>query len=160
MVVATHGEVADFCKKYNMKVLETYVGDLSDYNGNSPILVTDESMTRERYDLLKCELFARGVDLVSTQWLDDDVVLRLIRGDIERRRKRAGRQMFGFYRKNGVISENPAMIEVARRVIELRDSGLTYRDIREAEGIRHPDGKKIAISTLGVIVKNREKYKK
>jgi hypothetical protein len=143
-----------------MKVLETYDGDISDYRGNCPVLVTDLYMSREAYDTLKCELFSRGVDLVSTHWLDDDVVIRLIRGDLERRKKRGGRQRFGFYKKNGIIVENPAMVAVARKVIELRDDGLTYREIRENEDVRFADGRKLAISTLQAIVSNREKYER
>lgn len=159
MVVCAHGEVAEFCKRHNMKVLETYDGDLSEYHGNCPVVVTDQPMSREHYDSLKCELFSRGVDLVSVHWMDDDLVVRLIRNQLEQRGKRGGRQRFGYYKKNGVITENPAMMAVARRIIELRDAGLTYREISEDEGVRHQGGKKLATSTIQQIVKNREIYK-
>jgi hypothetical protein len=137
-----------------MKVLETYEGDLRDYHGSCPVLVTDLMMDRENYDSLKCELFSRGVDLVSTHWLDDDVVVRLIRGDLERRRKRGGRQMFGFCKKNGVIAEIPEKMAVARRVIEMRDAGYTLRQIQDDLD------EYMAISTIQVIIRNRDKYER
>jgi hypothetical protein len=152
MVVCTHGDVADFCRKYNMKVLETYEGDLSDYRGSCPVLVTNERMNRETYDSLKCDLFSRGVDLVSTHWLDDDVILRLIRRQLDQRGKRGGRQMFGFYKKNGVIAEIPEKMAIARRIIALRDSGKTLREIKERVDL--------SMSTIQVILKNREVYEK
>jgi hypothetical protein len=143
-----------------MKVLETYEGDISDYRGSCPVLVTDLCMSREAYDALKCELFSRGVDLVSTHWLDDDVVVRLIRGDLERRRKRGGRQIFGYTKRNGVVVEIPEKMAVARRVIEMRDAGYTLREIREDEEVYHTDGKKLATSTIQQIIRNRGKYEK
>ena len=160
MVVCTHGEVSEFCRKYNMKVLETYEGDLSDYHGSCPVLVTDQCMSREVYDSLKCDLFSRGVDLVSTQWLDDDVVVRLIRKQLEDRCKRGGRQIFGFTKRNGLVVEIPEKMAVARRVIEMRDLGYTLRQIRDDEDVYHTDGKKLAISTIQQIIKNRDKYER
>lgn len=158
MVICAHGEVAKFCERYDMKILETYNGELESYRGNCAVVVTDQKMPREKYDSLKCELFGRGVELVSTEWTDDEVMLRLLRNQIEQRGKRGGRQPFGYYKKNGMITENPAMMAVARRVIELRDSGMTYREIRENAGVRHPGGGKLGLSTIQVIIKNRDKY--
>lgn len=161
MVVCTHGDVADFCRKYNMKVLETYEGDLSAYYGSCPILVTNLMMDREAYDSLKCELFSRGVDLVSTHWLDDDVVIRLLRNQLDRKKKRGGRQMFGYYKKMGVIVEIPEKLEVARLVLKLRDSGWTLRAIQEDDRICDPTtGRELCMSTIQTILKNREKYEK
>jgi hypothetical protein len=158
MVVCTHGEVADFCRKYDMKVLETYDGDLSNYRGSCPVLVTNARMTREDYDVLKCELFSRGVDLVSTHWLDDDVVVRLIRKQLADRGRKGGRQIFGYTKRNGFVVEIPEKMAVARRVIEMRDAGYTLRQIRDDEDVYHTDGKKLAISTIQQIIKNRNKY--
>jgi hypothetical protein len=160
MVVCAHGDVADFCKKHEMVILESYDGDLKNYRGSCPVVVTAQKMTMVEYDSLKCEMFGRGVELVSVDWVDDEGILRLLRNQIERRSKRGGRQMFGYYRKNGVIVENPRMIAVARRIIALRDAGCTLRAIREDENVRHSDGKKLALSTIQQIVKNRDKYEK
>lgn len=158
MVVCAHGEVSEFCEKYDMKVFESYSGDLRDYRGNCAVVVTAQAMTLEEYDSLKCELFGRGYELVSVNWVDDDMVLRLLHNQVEQRKKRGGRQMFGFYQKHGRIVENPAMIAVARRVVALRDAGMTYREIREDSGVHHPDGRKLSLSTIQVIIGNRDKY--
>jgi hypothetical protein len=141
-----------------MEILGAYDGKLEEYHGFCAVIVTDQKMTREEYDSLKCELFGRGYELISTEWQDDEVILRLLANQIEQRGKRGGRQMFGFYQKHGRIVENPAMIAVARRVVALRDAGMTYREIREDSGVHHADGKKLSLSTIQVIIKNRDKY--
>lgn len=160
MVVCAHGNVAEFCEQHEMKILTAYDGNLEDYRGDCAVVVTNQKMTRTEYDSLKCDLFGRGVELVSTEWTDDEVILRLLVNQIEQRGKRGGRQAFGFYKKNGIIVENPATMAVARRVIKLRDAGMTYRDIREDADVRHPDGGKFSLSTIQVIIKNRDKYEK
>jgi hypothetical protein len=160
MVVCAHGDVADFCEKHEMVILESYDGSLKDYHGNCPVVVTAQKMTAAEYDSMKCELFGRGIELVSVDWIDDEGIVRLLRNQIARRGKRGGRQMFGYYRKNGVIVENPGMIAVARRIIALRDAGCTMKEIRDKDGVCHPDGRKLAVSTIQQIIKNRDKYKK
>ena len=158
MVVCAHGRVAEFCESHEMQILESYEGNLEDYKGSCPVVVTDQKMSREEYDRLKCTLFGRGVELVSTEWTDDEVILRLLRNQIEQRGKRGGRQMFGFAKRNGEIIEIPAMIGVARRVIELRDAGYKLREIQADEGVCHPDGGDLSLSTIQTIIKNRDKY--
>lgn len=160
MVVCAHGNVADFCEEHEMLVFERYEGNLEAYDGSCAVVVTDKKMTGEQYDSLKCTLFSRGVELVSTEWSDDETILRILRQSVDRRKRRGGKQMFGFYKKNGLIMENPATIGVARRVIELRDKGLTYREIQADSCVAHPDGRDLAISTLQTIVMNREKYER
>lgn len=160
MIVCAHGDVADFCEKHEMEILEKYNGSLNDYKGSCTVIVTDQQMTREEYESLKCLLFGRGFELVSVDWTDDKIILALLRQTIERRKKRGGRQLFGFYKKNGVIAEIPEVIATARRVIELRDKGWTMRDIREHGDVRHPDGGELGISTIESIIKNRDKYER
>ena len=161
MVVCAHGDVAGFCEAHEMQILESYVGDLLGYRkGNCAVIVTDQAMTRQEYDSLKCALFGRGVELVSTEWTDDEVILRLLHNQIQNRGKRGGRQMFGFTKRNGQVVEIPKLMYVARRIIELRDSGMTLKEIREFPEIHHLDYKKISVSTIQQIIKNREKYEK
>jgi hypothetical protein len=143
-----------------MQILEKHDGSLSDYRGNCAVVVTDQVMSRVEYDRLKCELFGRGVELVSTEWTDDEVILRLLRNQIEQRGKRGGRRIFGFYQKNGQIVKNGAKIAVARRIIEMRDAGCTLREIREDEDVRNIDGSLLALTTIQTILKNREVYEK
>jgi hypothetical protein len=160
MVVCAHGEVSGFCENHEMEILEKYEGDLEDYKGKCPVVVTGQRMTREEYESLKCVLFGRGYELVSVDWADDAIILALLRQTVERRKKRGGRQIFGFYKKNGVIAEIPEVVAVARKVIELRDKGWTMRDIKEHGEVRHPDGGELGISTIESIIKNRDKYER
>ena len=158
MVVCAHGEVAAFCESHEMQILEKYGGSLEDYKGSCPVVVTDQKMTRQEYDTLKCTLFGRGVELVSTEWTDDELILRLLRSQIDNRKKRGGRQIFGFNKENGRIVENPAKIAIARRVIELRDAGCKLREIKDDKGVCYPDGTPLSLSTIQVIIRNRDKY--
>lgn len=158
MVVCAHGEVAKFCETHEMEILESYSGDLTSYRGNCAVVVTDQKMTRSEYDSLKCTLFGRGVELVSVEWLDDEVMLRLLRHQIEQRGKRGGRQPFGYRQDHGRLVEIPEKIAVARRIIALRDAGKTYREIQADEGAQHPDGGEYSMSTIQTIIKNRDKY--
>lgn len=160
MVVCAHGEVEKFCENHEMQILERHEGNLEDYKGSSIVVVTDQKMTREEYDRLKCTMFGRGVELVSTDWTDDEVILRLLRNQVENRKKRGGRQKFGFYKRNGQIVENPAKITVARKVIELRDAGCKLREIQGYEGVCYPDGTPLSLSTIQTIIDNREVYEK
>lgn len=160
MVVCAHGDVSKFCETHDMEILECYIGYLKDYKGNCAVVVTDQRMSRSEYDSLKCTLFGRGVELVSTEWTDDEVILRLLRNQIEQRGKRGGRQPFGFSKENGRIVENPAKMRVVRRVISLRDAGYKLRDIQNDSEVCHPDGRKLAVSTIQQIINNREKYEK
>lgn len=158
MVVCAHGDVAKFCESHEMEILESYSGNLADYKGNCAVVVTAQRMDRSKYDSLKCELFGRGIELVSLEWTDDEVILRLLRNQIEQRGKRGGRQMFGWRKEKGRFVEIPSKIAVARRIIELRDAGMTYREIRENVDVRHPDGGELSLSTIRTIIENREKY--
>lgn len=161
MVVCAHGNVAGFCEAHEMQILESYVGNLNDYyKSNCAVIVTDQVMSRQEYDFLKCTMFARGVELVSTEWTDDEGILRLLNNQIMGRKKRGGRQVFGFTKKNGQVVEIPEMMAVARRVIELRDAGLTLKGIHADKGVHHPDGRKISVSTIQMIIANREKYER
>ena len=161
MVVCAHGDVAGFCEVHEMQILETYIGDITEYHkSNCSVVVTDTVMTRQEYDSLKCTLFARGVELVSTEWTDDEVILRLLNNQIQNRKKRGGRQVFGFTKKNGQVVEIPEMMEVARRVITLRDAGYTLKSICADRKVRHSDGRKISVSTVQQIIKNRERYER
>lgn len=150
MVVCAHGNVAEFCEKHEMQILECYIGYLEDYKGNCPVVVTDQKMTRQEYDTLKCTLFGRGVELVSVEWPDDELILRLLRNQVEQRGKRGGRQMFGFHKKKGMIVEIPEKMKIARMIIEMRDSGKTLREICEVVDV--------SMSTVQTIIKNREAY--
>lgn len=158
MVVCVHGDVSEFCEKHDLEILESYEGSLDEYKGNCAVIVTAEDLSREDYDSLKCSLFGRGFELVSVKWPDDEVILRLLRNQIEQRKKRGGRQMFGFYKKYGLITEIPEKVKLARRIIELRDAGKTLREIRAETGGYYEDGRPLSMSTISEIIKNRKEY--
>lgn len=150
MVVCAHGSVEGFCEAHDMKILERYDGDLNSYRGSCAVIVTGQVMSREEYDSLKCSLFSRGVELVSVDWTDDDVILRLLRHQLERRGKHGGRQMFGFIKTKGVIVGVPEKIAIARRIVAMRDAGAKLREIGEEFGL--------SMSTIRTILDNRDKY--
>jgi DNA-binding NarL/FixJ family response regulator len=150
MVVCAHGDVAEFCEAHEMQILEKYDGSLEDYKGSCPVVVTDQKMSRRKYDTLKCTLFGRGVELVSTEWTDDELILRLLHSQIDNRKKRGGRQIFGYMKSNGRVIEMPEKMATARRIIEMRDSGKTLREIADAVDL--------SMSTIQTIIRNRDKY--
>lgn len=159
MLVCAHGDVTQFCEARDMVITSHYDGDLEKYEGVCRVLVTDAEMTQYDYYYLKGKLFASGVELVSTRYTDDGLLSEYAvyagkRGAEERRVKYGGRQRFGFC--DGVLTaEGKAVTD---RIFELRDKGYSYRMIREDEGVHHPDGRKMSISTIQIIIKNRSMY--
>jgi hypothetical protein len=165
MIVCIHGDASEFCEQNGMIPVAQYIGKIEDYKGDCRILVTDQDMSENEYYYWKGLLLARGVDLISTRYKDDEKVLGVVMYTAQREQERrkqtyGGRQPFGYYRKNGEVQENPAMMAVARRIIELKDAGYTLRAIRDVEGISHPDGRKISTSTIQQIISNRDKYER
>lgn len=159
MIVCGHGNVADFCKEHDMVVLEVYSGPLEEYTGSSRVLVTDQDISKREYYYLKSKLMRRGVELISTRYKDCPELIEFLAYEAERRKEVHGvRQPFGFIRKNGEVIGNQEMMAVARKVIELRDAGFVMRTIQETEGICYPDGRKLSLSTIQTIVKNRGLY--
>jgi hypothetical protein len=161
MRVCAHGDVKNFCDSRDMLICSEYSGELGSYHGSCRVLVTGQKMSKNEYYYYKDILLRRGVELVSTEHEDTPEMLEYLAYSADRRKEKyGGRQPFGYQRKNGVVVENPTLIYVARKIIELRDSGMTLREIQEFPEIRHLDGRKISVSTIQQIVKNREKYGK
>lgn len=161
MLVAAHGDVAEYCAKHGMEIGEVYTGSVEDYNGKCLILVTDNCTDENEYYYLKYKLRKRKVELVSTHWYNGDVssfVQYLSRREDRKKSKNSGRVPFGFRRVCGKLVEDPESIVIARRIIALRDAGYTYRRIVDADGVGYPDGRKMGISTVQVILRNRSKY--
>lgn len=142
-----------------MVVCEEYDGDIADYSGSCRVLVTGQDLPEMEYYLLKGKLMSRGIELISSRWIDDPkMVAFLIHQAKSRKQQYGARQSFGFRRRGGQIEEIPDSMAVARRILELRDAGITLRGIQEDEKVHHPDGRKISVSTIQQIIKNREKY--
>lgn len=165
MIVCSHGNVSRYCREHGMISVETYVGALEEYDGKPRVLVTDQDMSETEYYYLKGMLLTRGVDLIHTQYRDDEKILEVLAYNAQRQREQhliryGGRQPFGFRKQNGVVVEIPEMMAVARRIIEMKDAGFSLRLIRNDKNVHHPDGRKISVSTIQQIINNREKYEK
>lgn len=165
MLVCAHGDVSNFCKRHDMVIIEEYKGDLEKYKGVSRVVVTDRDTSEYEYYFLKGKLLARGVELVSTRISDnsslaDFVIYSAQREGELRRQKYGGRYSFGFQCVDGVVKLHESGRRVVKRIFELHDIGCSYRMIREDPGVHHPDGRKLSVSTVQAILKNREKYEK
>lgn len=160
MFVCAHGEISEFCKNYDVIVAEEYDGEIEEYAGVFPVLVTDAEMTEAEYFYLKGKMLAKGVELVSTRHSDMECMTEILAYHAKGQPKKGGRQKFGFVCDNGVMRLHEEGKEVVRRILELRDSGCAYREIREDAGVHHRDGRKLSVSTIQIIVKNREEYEK
>lgn len=162
MVVVAHGNVEAYCEAHGFVIGEHYTGDVSEYEGDGRIIVTDNCSDERDYYYLKYKLIQRGIELVSTHWSDEAIeefVTYLNRRETENRRKKyGGRQRFGYYRKNGEVCIREESLAVVRRIFELRDAGETYQRIVDDPDVHHPDGRKLSISTVQVILRNRKEY--
>ncbi len=161
MIVCGHGNVAEYCKSHDMAVCETWDGDLESYRGSCCVLVTDQNMSEQEYYYIKNKFMSRGIELISTHHKDNPAMISYLTYAAERRKdKYGGRQPFGYRKVGAEICEIPETVDVARKIIMLKDAGMTLRQIRETPGICHPDGRKISVSTIQLIIKNRGRYKK
>lgn len=155
MLVYAHGNVSEFCKNNDMVIVGTYDGEIENYSGLCSVLVTDAEMGKYEYYYLKGKLLARGVELVSTRHKDSDDLSDFVLYSVQNRRpKSGGRYRFGF----GAAGILPEGRVVVKRILELRDAGHTYRKIQEDPGVHHLDGRKLSISTIQIIIKNRQIY--
>lgn len=159
MMVCAHGNVTEYCETHDMTVCEIWDGEIDDYKGSFPVLVTDREMSENEYYYLKGKMLGRGVELVSTRYKDNKLLTEFLSYQSNRRKEKyGGRQPFGYRRVGNEIREIPEMIDVARKIIMLKDAGATLRQIHECESVHHPDGRKISVSTIQQIIKNRERY--
>ena len=163
MIVCGHGDVSEYCESHDMIVMDRYDGNIEDYRGVCPVLVTDQDMSETEYFFQKGRLLAHGIELISTRHDDNKLmaeyaILALEKAKESRKEKTGGRCKFGFCRVDGAIVPNEKEMKVVRKIIELRDAGLTYRKIQANEEVRHPNGSQLSISTIQTIYLNRESY--
>lgn len=164
MIVCAHGDVADYCKEHDMLISEQYSGDIEKYSGDCLIIVTDQEMTKNEFYYLKAQMLRRGIELVSTRYcsrsLDEFVAYQHSRESQKHHIKSGGRQIFGFYSQDGVVYEKPEELEVVKLILELREQGQSYRQISENESVHYSDGRKISLSTIQTIIKNKNRYER
>lgn len=165
MIVCGHGDVTEFCRENGLTVAARHTGEIIDYRGEIKTIVTDQKMSVQEFLYLRMIMLGKGYDVRSIQHPNIDKEIDKFLDFVgtqeiyRRKEKYGGRQPFGYQKRNGVVVENPAMMYVARKIIELRDSGMTLRDIQNFPEIHHPDGRRISVSTIQQIIKNRKKYK-
>ena len=145
MMVCAHGKVTEFCEKRDMVICDEWNGNLRDYDGPCRILVTDSDISENEYYFLKGELLGRGIELISTRYKDNEGLIEFLMYAHNRRKTRnsGGRQKF----------DNE---EVITRILELREKGLPLRAIRDDVRVRHPDGRKLSISTISNIIRSKK----
>ena len=160
MIVCAHGNVDGFCNDRNMIPVCRYDGDIESYSGVCRILVTDAEISEREYCLLKSTMLCKGVELVSTRYEDSEFISKFIVESLEakRGRKHGGRCKFGFQNIDGEVKLTERGRAVVKRIFELRDAGCTYHTIRNDNEVRHPDGRRLAVSTIQIILENRKVY--
>ena len=147
MLVCAHGDVEAFCRERGMIVCGVYEGRLEAYAGEIRVIVTDSDMPETEYYYLKGMLLIRGYELISTRYSDNKTLSEyLVYANARRKAKYTGRRSFS----------DTAVIQ---RIRELNAAGVSLRKIRETDGVSHPDGRKLSISTISKIIKNIEKEK-
>lgn len=150
MIVCAHGEVSEYCENRDMIIIERYAGDIENYGGVCRVLVTDREMSPGEYYYLKGKMLAQGVELVSTRYVDTENLAQGAVKEVSEKRPARGRRKFG--------DGSEAEMAVVRRIFELKDGGATYQEIHDDPSVRYLDGRQIPISSIQVILKNREKY--
>ena len=151
MIVCAHGEVSEYCENRDMIIVEQYTGDIENYGGVCRVLVTDQEMSASEYYYLKGKMLAQGVELVSTRYVDSENLAQgAVRDASERNPSKGGRKRFG--------TGSSRDMAVVRRIFELKDAGYTLKRISEDEMVRYADGREMPVSTIQVILNNREKY--
>ena len=161
MIVCAHGNVAEYCATHGMVVCGEFVGQIEDYRGSLPVLVTDLDVPEMEFFALKQRMLKRGVELISTRFSDLAMAEFIAhQATVGRKPKSGGRAMFGYRWNNGEMIEIERDMAVVRRIFELRDAGWTYKQIAEDDSVSFADGRKMSVSTIQVIIRNREKYGK
>ncbi len=160
MIVCGHGNVSDYCTDLGMVVADAYDGDISSYRGLCRVIVTDAEMDESEYYHLKSKMLSLGYELVSTEHSDSDSVANLVMSYAKLKvSNHPGRCKFGFRRVHGKILPHEDRMAVVKRIFELRDGGCSLHEIQLDEQVRHDDGRKLSISTIQLIIKNRDEYK-
>ena len=150
MIVCAHGEVSEYCKNRDMIIVEQYTGDIENYGGVCRVLVTDREMSPGEYYYLKGKMLAQGVELVSVRYVDSENLSHGVVKAVEEKRPGPGRRKFG--------DGSEAEMAVVNKIFELRDAGYKLKAISEDPEVHYLDGRKMSVSKIQVILKNREKY--
>ena len=158
MIVIAHGDVVEYCAAHGMTIVDKYVGELEEYDVRGTILVTAEQLEKHEYYYLKYKMLRRKVELICVHWCDSEFREFVEYVAARETGRYIGRLPFGFRRIGGETVADERGVAIARRIITMRDSGATYKAIQEDPDVHHLDGRRMSISTIQVILKNRSKY--
>ena len=154
MIVCAHGNVAEYCATHGMVVCGEFVGQIEDYRGKFPVLVTDIEIPEVEFFALKERMLKRGVELISTRYCDITVaefIAHKVTG--KPRKSKGGRAKFGTRWVAGELVDDPQEMAVVRRILKLREAGWPYSRIAKDPEVRHADGSSVSTSTIQGIIK-------
>lgn len=154
MIVCAHGKVSEYCKNHGMVICGEYVGDIEDYHGKFPVVVTDMDIPQVEFFALKERLLRRGVELISTRHSDLSVAEYIAHRIVEQPRlNKGGRAPFGYRWVGNELVESPHEMAVVKRILELREIGVSYSRIATDDRVRYQDGREVSVSTIQGIIK-------
>ena len=144
MMVCAHGDVTEFCETRGWYICEKWEGEIIKYNGLCPVLVTDADISETEYYYLKGQMLGKRTMLISTRYSDDKLMEGYLIYANSRRKEshHPGRSKFDD-------------TEIIQKIRELSASGMSIRAIRDTEGICHPDGRKLSLSTIHKIINKK-----
>lgn len=149
MIVCAHGEVSEYCKNHGMTICDQHIGDIREYEGICRVVVTDQPMSENEFYALKLKMLRQGIELISVHH-SDSAMSEFISYLAQQKSRGGGRRRFG--------EHSAAERAVVDRIFELRDAGYTMKAISEDSKVGYLDGRKMSVSTIQVILKNRSKY--
>jgi hypothetical protein len=150
MIVCAHGEVSEYCDNHGMVICDQHIGSIEEYKGVCRVLVTDQPMENNEFYALKLKMLKRGVELISVNHSDEAMSEFISYMALQKLNRGGGRRRFG--------TGSDAEMAVVNRIFELRDAGYTMKQISEDEKVCYLDGRKMSVSTIQVILRNRDKY--
>lgn len=150
MIVCAHGEVSEYCKNHGMTICAEHIGAIEEYEGICRVLVTDQKMGENEFYALKLAMLRRGVELISVHYGDSTIDEFVAFMAHQKQPLSPGRRKFG--------DKSPEEMAVVRRIFALRDGGYTLKEISEDEQVHHLDGRRMTVSSIQGILRNRDKY--
>lgn len=150
MIVCAHGEVSEYCKSHGMTICAEHIGAIEEYEGVCRVLVTDQEMGENEFYALKLAMLRRGVELISVHYRDSSMDEFVSFMAHQKKPMHPGRRKFG--------DKSPEEMAVVRRIFALRDGGYTLKEISEDAQVHHMDGRRMTVSSIQGILRNRDKY--
>lgn len=161
------GDVDEHCKRLKLNVLERWPGEPLDYRGPGKLIVWGGYHRMFEFYYVKYRLLRRGITLLGIQDYGDlgDVLDQFVKYLAQRDHEthRGGRSAFGWQWVDGKRVPVPEELRIADRVLLLRESGCSYREIvrrLEQDGMRTKEGKAIGITLIAGICRQKKEGQK